>query len=198
MKTFRDIIVIGASRGGLKAVSELVRLLPSELPAAIAVVLHTAAHSPRLLASIVGSHSALPVSYAAPLMQMRPAHIYLAPPDYHLVIVAPGVLGLDSGPKVRYSRPAVDRLFQSAAEIYGACVIGVVLTGGDGDGAAGLRAIKAAGGITVIKSPAEAEDPSMPIHALRENPDFCVSLAEMAPLLVRLATPSGREIQAAG
>src|SRR5258706_5313299 len=162
MAPHRDMVVIGASRGGLHALSQLLGSLPRDFPAAILVVLHTGPASPRLLAEILGGRTALPVSYARDGDEIRPGHVYLAPPDRHLVVRSCGKLGLDAGPKVRHARPAADRLFQSAAEVYGPRVIGIVLTGGDHDGTDGLRAIKAAGGITMVQHPGEAKDPSMP------------------------------------
>jgi two-component system chemotaxis response regulator CheB len=108
-----------------------------------------------------------------------------------MIVARPGVLDLAGGPKVNYSRPAADRLFATAAQVYGPQVIGVVLTGGDGDGTAGLRAIKAAGGICVIQDPKDAEDPSMPTTAaLFDSPDYSLPLAGIAPLLVQLTDSS--------
>lgn len=182
------IIVIGASRGGITALSQLLRSLPRELPVGVAAVLHTAAHSPRLLDQIVGESSDMPVSYASQGNQLRTGRVYLAPPDHHLVVVRRGVLGLTNGPKVRHSRPAADRLFESAAEVYEDRVIGVVLTGGDGDGTAGLNAIHAKGGIAIVQDPLEAEDRGMPESALSgDSPDFCVRIETMGKLLHALS-----------
>ena len=106
-----------------------------------------------------------------------------------MTVVPSGYLHLDQGPKVRFSRPAADPLFRSAADVYGARCIGIVLTGGDGDGTNGLRAIKAAGGISVIQDPKEAVAPEMPRHALKgDSPDFVAALSKMPDLLVRLVT----------
>jgi two-component system chemotaxis response regulator CheB len=183
----RDIVVIGASQGGLQALCVLASSLPAQLPASLLIVLHTGPQSPRLLDAIVGRCTPLAVSYGCEGDLIRPGHIYFAPPDRHLIVTSDGHLGLDAGPKVRFSRPAADSLFRSAAEIYGPRVIGVVLTGGDGDGTAGLTAIKAAGGLCVVQSPLEAESPDMPISALTgDHPDHCLPLAQIGPLLVRL------------
>ena len=105
-----------------------------------------------------------------------------------MVVIDEGFMDLHAGSKVHNLRPAADVLFRSAAEIYGPRVIGVVLTGGDGDGTDGLRAIKAAGGLCVVQEPEDADDPSMPLSALYgDHPDYVVSLDEMAGLLTRLA-----------
>ena len=182
------IIVIGASRGGIKAISTLLQSLSRELPVGVAAVLHTGPGSPRLLDRIVGDRAALPVSYATQGEHLQVGHVYLAPPDHHLVVAERGVLGLADGPKVRHSRPAADRLFESAAGIYGERVIGVVLTGGDGDGTAGLNAIHAKGGIAVVQDPRDAEDRAMPESAISgDSPDYCVRIDEMGKLLNTLS-----------
>jgi two-component system chemotaxis response regulator CheB len=140
-----------------------------------------------LLAEIVGQHTSLSVSYGQQGDTIKLGHVYFAPPDLHLVVVAPGFLMHRAGPKVHFTRPAAAVLFQSAAEVYGPRVIGVVLTGGDYDGTEGLRATKAAAGMSVVQDPNEARDPSMPRSALTGgHPDHQVSLDEMAALLTRL------------
>lgn len=190
MTPARDIIVIGASIGGLKAVCQITNGLPPELDASVLIVLHTSPESPRLLADIIGRCTPLAVSYGGHNQRIERGHVYLAPPSYHLIVVAPGSLRLDQGPKEHFSRPAVDALFRSAANVYGPRVIGVVLTGDDGDGTEGLRAIRAAGGLCVVQEPAEAKAPSMPLHAMRDRPDYHVSLDDMAVLLTRLVGPT--------
>lgn len=188
----RDVVVVGASRGGLEALCTLARQLPEGLDAAILIVLHTGQHSPMLLADILGRCTPLPVSYGLTGEEVRCGRIYLASPGTHLTVVAPGRIRLDPGPKVRHSRPAADRLFQTAAAVYGARVIGVVLTGGDGDGTDGLRAIKAAGGVSIVQQPAEALDPSMPESAIADDfPDHCLPVGDMGALLTRLVDGYG-------
>jgi two-component system chemotaxis response regulator CheB len=186
--TTRNIIVIGASLGGLEALCKLTGSFPPAFPAAVMIVLHTGSHSPRLLAEIIGKYASIPVSYGTQHEEVLPGHVYIAPPDRHLIVTKLGWLTLDAGAKVRHSRPAVDRLFQSAAEVYSSRVIGVVLTGGDGDGTDGLRAIKKAGGIAIVQDPADATAPSMPMSALKgDHPDYCLPLDEIGPMLVKLA-----------
>jgi two-component system, chemotaxis family, protein-glutamate methylesterase/glutaminase len=185
----RDIIVIGTSVGGLEALCRLVSAFPPDLPAAVLIVLHTSPEGPRLLAEIVGRYTPLRVSYGHQGETVERGHVYFATPDLHLVVVAPGNLILRRGKKVHFARPAADVLFRSAAEVYGRRVIGVVLTGGDGDGADGLRAIRAAGGVAVVQDPDEAAAPGMPRNAvINASPDYRVSLDTMASLLTSLVT----------
>lgn len=185
----RDIIVIGASLGGIEAIRKLASGFPAHFQAAVMIVLHTGDRSPMFLADIFGRATSLPVSYAQEGDEVRPGHVYIAPPAFHLTTVAPGHLHLDQGPKVKFSRPSADVLFRSAAELYGPRVIGVVLTGGDSDGTDGVKAIKAAGGMSVVQEPMEARDPGMPSNALSgDHPDYKVLLDDMAALLVRLVT----------
>jgi two-component system chemotaxis response regulator CheB len=193
------ILVIGASRGGLEALSTIARSLSPDLPVGIAAVLHSPPNSPRILAEIIGARAALPVSYATQDAALLPGHIYIAPPDAQLVVSAPGKLGLDAPTLSQDFRPVADRLFESAAEIYKDRVIGVVLTGDDGDGTAGLRAIHAAGGIGVIQEPADAFDPSMPLSALYgDDPDYRVQIEDMGALLTSLTHLLGNKTTSFG
>jgi two-component system chemotaxis response regulator CheB len=188
----RDIIVIGASLGGLEGLCRVTSGLPADLSAALLIVLHTGPSSPRMLAEIVGRFSLLPVSYARQGEAVIPGHVYFAPPDLHLTVIAPGILVLREGAKVHFSRSAADVLFHSAASVFGSRVIGVVMTGGDADGAEGLRMIKAAGGLCVVQHPATATNPEMPFNALLTvRPDYVVPLDEMAALLTRLVEGDG-------
>ena len=192
----RDLVVIGASRGGLEALNQLASGLTIDFPAAVLIVLHTSPDSPRMFASIMGQHTPLSVDYAEQGGSILPGRILFAPPDWHMAVIDEGFIGLQAGPKIRHTRPAADVLFRSAAEVYGPRVIGVVLTGGDGDGTDGLRAIKAAGGISVVQEPDEAIDPSMPRSALQgDSPDYRVPLDEMAELLTRLVTDFAHDTQ---
>lgn len=187
----KDIIVIGASSGGIDALRAILAALPAEFGASLFVVIHTAPDSPAVLADILGSAGPLPAMYARagePIMRGR---VYIAPTDRHLLL-APGKVELTRGPKENRFRPAIDPLFRSAAQVYGPRVVGVILTGGLDDGVNGLATIKRLGGTTVVQEPAEAVAPSMPLNALRQVPiDHRVRIAQLAPLLVRLAaTPA--------
>jgi two-component system chemotaxis response regulator CheB len=156
------MIVIAGSTGGLNALCRVVQRLPADFPGSIIAVLHTGESSPRLLATIVGKSTSLAVLYAETGERPLRGHIYIAPPGRHLIFSAKGCLGLRDGPKVRHCRPAADLLFQSAAEFHGSDVIGLILSGGDGDGANGLTAIKTKGGITIVQHPGDVLDPGMP------------------------------------
>jgi len=134
----RDIIVIGASAGGVQALSTLVADLPPNLPAAVFIVLHIPAHAPSLLPSILGRVSQLPVAHAKNGERIRPGRIYIGPPDQHLIIEN-HIVRLVHGPKENLHRPSIDTLFRSAAHWGGPRVIGVVLTGARDDGTFGMR-----------------------------------------------------------
>ncbi|MDR5798028.1 chemotaxis protein CheB [Caballeronia sp. LZ008] len=161
----RDIIVVATSTGGLEALSQLLGALPSDLPASVFVVMHIGAH-PSILPAILQSACDLPVRHAADGEPFAESTIYIAPPDRHLLL-CDGKTLLSSGPKENFTRPAADPLFRSAAVMYGRRVIAVVLTGDLDDGAAGLKAVRACGGYTIVQDPADCRSPSMPINALR-------------------------------
>lgn len=181
-----DIIVIGASAGGLKAFETLVSQLPSNLPAAVFIVWHISPDYPSLLPEILAKSTPLRVKHATGKEPIRPGHIYVAPPDRHL-LVEWGNVRLSRGPKENRFRPAIDVLFRSAARSYGERVLGVVLSGSLDDGAAGLYAIKERGGITVVQDPSDALHSSMPKAALQAvDVDYCVPIIEMGALLAHL------------
>ena len=185
-QTGHDIVVIGASTGGLDALKALVGGLPADLPAAVLVVLHTAASSPGLLGQILDRHGPLPARLARDGEPIEMERIYVAPPDRHL-LVTPGAVRLSDGVRENRTRPAVDPLFRSAAVAYRSRVVGVVLTGALDDGAAGLRAVERCGGVAVVQDPADALVSDMPRHALRAVPDARrASAAGLGPLLGRL------------
>jgi two-component system chemotaxis response regulator CheB len=189
----KDIIVVGASAGGIEALRTLAGGLPKEFPASVFVVLHTAAQSPGILADILDRAGALHASNAVDKERIQPGHIYVAPPDQHL-LVEPNRIRLTRGPKENRFRPAVDPLFRSAAQAYGPRVIGVILTGNLDDGTAGLWAVKRLGGTAIVQDPQDALAPSMPRSALRQvEVDHCLPLAEIAPLLARLTSTSIEE-----
>jgi two-component system, chemotaxis family, protein-glutamate methylesterase/glutaminase len=193
-KTQRDLVVIGASAGGIAALQKLVRALPPDFPAAILLVVHMSPHSPGLLPEIVNGFGPLPASNARHGEPIENGHIYVAPPDRHLLAGVNRTLQIGHGPKENRFRPAVDPLFRSAALNYGAQTIGIVLSGGLDDGTAGLCTIKQAGGLAIVQDPAEAQSPSMPRNALNHVAiDHCLSadgIGAMLPQLVREA-PAG-------
>jgi two-component system chemotaxis response regulator CheB len=183
------IVVIAASSGGLEALFQLLRLLPANFPAAILTVLHTSPIGPKLAAGILDRKVAMPVSYAQSGEEPQLGHVYLAPPDHHLILLPDGRMDLNMEPKVHHSRPAANPLFESAVAVYRSHVIGVVLTGGDSDGADGLRSITGAGGVGIVQCPSEAYDPSMPIAAMEEDhPQYILPVEEIGPLLSKLVS----------
>jgi two-component system chemotaxis response regulator CheB len=156
------IVVIGASAGGLAPLREIVNSLPVPCKASIFVVSHIGRGNSLLPQLLSGVH---PATFAQPGETVESGHIYVAPPDQHMVLV-PGFVQLNHEQSVHHTRPAIDPLFISAAEAYGTRVIGIVLSGGGRDGAAGLQAIKRGSGLTFVQSPEEAEIDGMPCSAI--------------------------------
>ena len=182
-----DTIVVGASAGGVQALTKLVTGLPSDLPAAVVIVLHVAPDVPSYLPAILSRDARLPVAHAVAGEELTTGRVYVAPPDHHLLIERHH-LRLVHGPKENLHRPSIDALFRSAARWVGPRTIGVVLTGARDDGAAGMRAIKRRGGITIVQDPAEAPFPSMPLSVTQSmKVDYSISLGDIAPLLNKLA-----------
>lgn len=189
----RNIIVIGASAGGVQALLMLVASLPANLPAAVLIVLHIPANAPSLLPDILGRESPMPVSHAKNGERIRPGRIYVAPPDQHLLIEN-SQIRLVHGPKENFHRPSIDTLFRSAARWAGPRAIGVVLTGARDDGTVGMRAIKQRGGITIVQDPIEAVFPSMPASVMQNIiVDYSLPLREIGPLLDKLSRQQAEE-----
>ncbi|RAK00531.1 two-component system chemotaxis response regulator CheB [Larkinella arboricola] len=182
----RDIIVIGASAGGVYALKELVAGLPADFGASIFIVQHVSPHAPSLLPKILEHVGYLPVHHPEDGELVQPGHIYVAPPDHHLLIEYDQVI-VKKGPKENRFRPSIDALFRSAAYRYGSRVIGVVLTGLLDDGTSGLWTVKRLGGLGIIQSPEDALYASMPRSVLEYvEVDHIVPMSEMAELLVEL------------
>jgi two-component system chemotaxis response regulator CheB len=183
--THRDTIVVGASSGGVPALSDLCRALPSDLPASVFVVLHIGARHSNL-PRILSSSGALPAVHARDGEVSMPGKIYVAPPDHHMLLEE-GKVRLTRGPKENHTRPAIDPLFRSAALSRGHRVIGIVLSGYLDDGTAGLGAIKRCGGIAMAQDPQEAQADSMPLSALANvDVDHCASVGILARRLGEL------------
>jgi two-component system chemotaxis response regulator CheB len=187
MARTRDVIVIGSSMGGLNALMRLVEGLPADLPTTVLVVQHISAESPGLLSQLLDGRGPLPAVTAADGMQAKPGRIHVAPPDRHMLLTPAGIR-ITFGPRENLSRPAIDPLFRTAAVHYRSRVIGVVLSGMLGDGASGLAAVKACGGIAVVQAPEDAAYPEMPRNAIAAvDVDYQTTLADLAGLLARLA-----------
>jgi two-component system chemotaxis response regulator CheB len=159
-----DLIVIGASWGGLRAVGDVLAALPDDVDVPVAIAQHRQEVGVGL-ASLLATRTRFPVEDAEDKQPIERGRIYLAPPDYHLLI-QPGWMSLSTDERVHHARPSIDVLFESAAEAYRERLIGVILTGANEDGAAGLARVKELGGVAVIQDPASAERHEMPRAAL--------------------------------
>jgi two-component system chemotaxis response regulator CheB len=192
----RDVVVIGASAGGIEALVALFARLPSDLQATLAVVLHRSPTFEGRLAEVLGRRAALPVQEAQEGDRLRPGAIYIAPRDRHLLIDA-GRLRLSGGPREHHTRPAVDPLFVSGARAYGPRVVGVVLSGTGVDGVRGLIAVKNGGGLSLVQDPQEARHATMPVNAItRDGVDAALPVEELAEVLPALASGEAVEVRA--
>jgi two-component system, chemotaxis family, protein-glutamate methylesterase/glutaminase len=177
--TQRDIVVVGASAGGVEALGTFVERLPPELPAAVFVCLHVSPGGTSVLPRILARKTRMPVTAAVDGEPIQRGRIYVAPPDYHMLL-EDGHVSLTHGPRENGLRPAIDPLFRSAARAYGRRVVGVVLSGSLDDGTAGLKVITDSGGAGLVQDPADALYPSMPRHALEHDAPRPVPIADMA------------------
>ncbi len=187
--------MVGASAGGVEALSELFSRLPGDVPASFFVVLHVPERGTSMLPDILSRRGALPAVHPRDGAPIEPGRVYVAPPGFHL-LVKRGLVRLVHGPRENGSRPAVDPLFRTAALAYGRRVVGVVLSGTLDDGTAGLQAVKARGGTAIVQDPEEALYAGMP-HSAAEHVavDGMLPLAGIAALLVRLANTAVEEDQ---
>lgn len=179
-----DLVVIGGSAGALEVLQRVIARLPVDFAPATAIVIHLPAEGPDLLTENFSSRTALRVKPAEDKEPIEGGTIYFATPDYHLLVEKGRTFALSVDERVHYSRPAIDVLFESAAETYGERLLGVILSGANSDGAAGLRAIARAGGITAVQSLESAEMIAMPAAALEAAPrSIEVDAAQLAELL---------------
>lgn len=182
-------VAIGASAGGVQALLALLPALPADFPWPIFIVLHVPADRGNVLAPLFEAKCRLEVKEAEDKETARPGVVYFAPSDYHLLIEGNGDLALSSDEAVNYSRPSIDVLFESAADAYGAGLIGVILTGANDDGAKGLKAVADAGGIALVEEPADAYAQAMPQAARRAcNTALVLPLERIAEHLKGLGT----------
>ena len=187
--TAKRAVVIGASAGAVQALLTILPTLPADYPVPVLIAVHVPPDRVNGLVPLLHASCALAVVEAEDKETVRPGTIYFAPPDYHLLVEREGGLALSSDEAVNYSRPSIDVLFESAADAYGDGLVGVILTGANNDGAAGLKTIMDSGGEAFVERPSEAYASTMPEAALKACPGATVmSLLEIARCL--------REIQA--
>jgi two-component system chemotaxis response regulator CheB len=180
-----EAVVIGASAGGVEALSELLPRLPIALSASVVVVLHLPRARPSMLAEVFAQRCALAVREAHDKDSLCPGTIYFAPPDYHVLFDRGPQLALSTEALVQYSRPSIDVAFESAAALFRERLLAIVLTGANEDGAQGLRVVHECGGTTIVQSPETAKSSLMPASALKCVPaDFVLPLEDIATLLV--------------
>jgi len=182
-----NVVAIAASKGGLKAISEIVSALPSNFPAAITLVMHLCPQYPSYMAEILSSRTALRVKEAESGELLRPGTVYTPVPDKHLLVNPDGRIALSDSAQMNFVRPAADRMFMSVATSYKARAIAVVLTGKETDGVLGVLAIKRHGGIAIAQDEATSECFSMPKSAIDTGKvDVVLPLDAIAPTLVSL------------
>lgn len=184
-----DIIVIGGSAGALEALLEILPAIPAELAAPIAVVLHLKPTHPSMIPTLLARVCTRAVREPEDKEPITAGTVYVAPPNYHMLIERGGTIALSVDAPVHFSRPSLDVLFESAADAFGRRVVGLVLSGSNADGAEGLQRIAAAGGVALVQAPASAAHPVMPEAAARRVGKAARALAprEVAPFLSRLA-----------
>lgn len=183
-------IVIGTSYGGLEALKTVLPQLNMSVP--IIIVLHIGEHTNENFLNYLNTICRMPVREAESNEPIRNGVIYFAPPNYHLLIETDFTFSLTTDEKCNYSRPSIDRLFESAAWAYGSSLIGLVMTGANSDGAAGLKIIKDFGGVTIVEDPDSALSAAMPLAALRSTqPQYILGINDIASMLNKLAGTFG-------
>ena len=185
-----DLVAVGTSLGGLSALKILLEYIPKEFPAALAIVQHRHRESDQALSAFLQKFTVLPVHEVEDKERILPGHVYFAPADYHLLVEYEH-FSLSVDAPVSYARPSIDVLLESAADIYGKRVIGVLLTGANQDGVRGLSTVQARGGTTIVQAPDTAESPillSAAIAALAV--DWVLPLTQIAPHLIHLCGES--------
>jgi two-component system chemotaxis response regulator CheB len=184
-----DAVVIGASAGGIEALTVLLPALSPDSRAPVFIVLHLPRNRPSVLVEIFARKCSVPVREAEDKDTVAPGTVYFAPADYHLLVDRGPQISLSADDPVHHSRPSIDVLFESAAEVYGDRLLGIILSGANQDGASGLAAIHDAGGITVVQCPKTARAPHMVLSALKLRPaDWVLPLDEIAEMLRTLKT----------
>jgi two-component system, chemotaxis family, protein-glutamate methylesterase/glutaminase len=175
-----ECVVIGASAGGVHALRDVLACFPASFPAPVLVVQHVRRDRPSGLPALLDGVCALPVGEAEDKQPLAPGHVWFAPPDYHLLVESREALALSLDAPVLFSRPAIDPLFESAAEAFGTGLLAILLTGASADGSEGVAAVRASGGTVWIQDPDEASAPLMPASAIAHaGADAIVTLDEL-------------------
>jgi two-component system chemotaxis response regulator CheB len=184
-----EAVVLGASAGAVEALSRLLPALPRSAGLPLLLVVHAPADPPSVMVELFQAKCRIPVKEAEDKEPIQAGTVYFAPPNYHLLVEPDRWLSLSSDEPVLFSRPSIDVLFESAADVYGRGLVGIILTGANADGAQGLRAVCAAGGIALVQSPESAQAATMPQAALAACPGATImSLEQMAEFLQDLST----------
>lgn len=182
------LVIIGGSAGSIDVLIRILPRLQLELPFAIVIVLHRKSSSDSFLGELFGSRTLMPVTEIEDKNEIEPGHIYIAPPDYHLLFEINGAFCLDDSEKVNYSRPSIDVAFESAADVYKGSLAAILLSGANSDGSNGLGAVKSNGGITAVQQPDNAEVSFMPQQAILNAPvDYILETDHIPDFINRLA-----------
>ncbi len=194
-----EVVVIGVSAGGLKALTALISALPESFGMALVIVQHIREDSDDFLARHLDKASSIRVKEADEKEAILTGTVYIAPPGYHLLIEDDRSFGLSVEPLVNFSRPSIDVLFESAADVYSDRLVGIILTGASTDGTNGLSAVKRANGLTIVQNPETAEFAPMPLSAINTlKVDHVLALGEIAPLLCDLDANSHTDTSPSG
>lgn len=189
-----DVVALATSAGGLAALSQILQALPIDFPAAITVVQHLAPHSPSLLPSILSRRTKLKVKQAESGEKLYAGTVYVARPDWHLIINPDATLSLTHTEQINFTRPAADLLFESLAKSCKQRAIAVVLTGTGRDGAIGIQAVKAAGGVTIVQDQKTAQFSGMPSAAIQTQAvDLILPVDQIAATLIKLVRHEGHK-----
>ncbi|RYJ39093.1 CheB methylesterase [Flavobacterium anhuiense] len=174
------VVIIGGSAGSLQALLQILPFIEKSISFAVVIVVHRKNSDEQTLESLIALKSKIIVKEVEDKVKLESGFLYIAPSNYHLLFEKDGTLSLDTSEKVNYSRPSIDVSFESAAEIYSEHLVGILLSGSNSDGTIGLRAIQAAGGISVVQNPLSAEMPFMPNNAILHTvPDFVLKTEEI-------------------
>lgn len=181
-------IAVGVSAGGMDALSTIIPALPAAFPIPVVIIQHVSPHSDNYMTRYLDDISAIKVKEVDEKEKLKPGVVYTAPPNYHVLVEEDGTFSLSVEERINFARPSIDVFFQSAADVYGPHLVGVVLTGANNDGSKGLKMIKEKGGLTIVQDPHTAEVEGMPRAAIAVTKiDHILTLEQIAPFLVKLA-----------